>query len=1271
MRRRFLCGKIFILFYEETYQMNWKKLFSPSVLKEGEQLDDEKRVALYSKDKSLYTGNVTDLDDHTYTVQIIDNGNGMPPSLYCNCEDYENGTRCRHLSAFFCFIDRTINNTATKKNDILSVEEAFPVPEDGDSELPAYQKRYSVYSVPRALEGYVIHDNAYQKALDIVNRHEMKITEIHSGFINRNWLVRDEDDNKALFVTLEFTGGKPVHRGYPSVRTVKIVMSPNDLITFSCGVPGCKRYDPYGSSYTLSSYEKKKPLCDHLIAAFLVVHDYLIANPGIADSTDMVGQRLLNSFTNSGLVQSTQQIEQDVVIKPRLKIGTVSGGSFYGSRWVYQDRTELSVDFKVGKDRLYLVKSINDLISAYRSKDVYVLGKKSSVLFSKEDFTDTSKKMFDFLVSYIDEEAYRQTMVEGSKAMTSKELLLYGKRLDDFFELVDGKEVETFTKNYADEVRNQVKAVDQPLTVTLKAQAHKDKTGEFDGISLTGFLPAVMEGIRGAYYFSGGIFARISKENEMALKPFIDSADGGIIDFVIGRGNLATFYYHILPQIEKFVHLESKDTELIEEYLPPESTFSFFLDADAEDVFCDVKAVYGDFSYSLSDQNETVTVDNFYRDIDRENQIIDAVNGFFPDYDAKSGRFSCDKDPDTVYNIITEGVNSLMKLGEVNTSDQFNRLTVRRGWHLSVGVAVKSDLLSLNVLSSDIPMEELADVLSSYRAKRKYHRLKNGDFLSFEDNDSVAALEEMMEDLHLSVKEFTDGKMDVPAYRALYLNKMLEEHDEIATDRDKNFKSLVKNFKTCKDADYEVPPSLKNVLRNYQKEGFRWLLTLANYNFGGILADEMGLGKTLQMISALLYEKEQGTLERSLIVCPASLVYNWKSEFERFAPEMKVTPMDGPKSERKKRLAEADSDVLITSYDLLRRDIDLYDDYHFGYMVLDEAQYIKNPKAGVSKAVKIVKASHRFALTGTPIENRLSELWSIFDFLMPGFLYDYDTFRTSYESPIVNDNDEELTKRLSAMTTSFILRRKKETVLKDLPDKIEEVRYTIFEPAQKKIYDSQLIRMKNLIDQTSQEDFNKNRMKILADITRLRQICCDPELIVDNYKGSSAKRQLLLELIEEAMDSGHKMLVFSQFTSMLELIQKDLDEKGIPYYLITGSTPKKKRLELVNEFNANDVPVFLISLKAGGTGLNLVGADVVIHYDPWWNAAAENQATDRAHRIGQKSKVSVFKLIVKDTIEEKILKMQEEKKNLADEILNGEGTSFFNLSKEELLDLLQ
>ncbi|MGN0241873.1 MAG: DEAD/DEAH box helicase [Candidatus Weimeria sp.] len=1255
--------------------MDWRKLFTPVVLSTGHDLVRSDNVKMYSQDKNLYTGNVADTDGHTYTVQIIDNGRNIPPSLYCNCDDFYEGKRCAHLAAFFEYIERQKQESVEEKHTekYIPADKAFPVPEDQKEDIPAYQRGYHFFQVARALKNSYIPASAYKKAEKIIAEGSIRLTGVESGYLDALASYIYDSSDLALFVTCMYK--KPQkYRSRPQSETkISLVLQSDDLITYNCGVAGCSCYLPYPDyGYDLSNMtNRSKPLCEHLIAALILTNEYLCSHPNLADITDMAGERLLQSFSGSDYRPDQEQVRKDVVLAPRLKLTSGRVYNYGTGHMPYYERSELRVDFKVGTGKMYMVKVLNDLVDTYKNREVFALGKKNSILFSKEDFTDTSKKYYDFIRSYIDEEMFRQDFTDDIRTMTSKELLLYGRRLDDFFELIKGRSVEIKTDSLNDEVRSPVTAQDGELVIKLNAEAHKDESGEFDGIKLSGFVPTVIEGISSAYYFSGGIFARIPDENYKALKPFIDVTEDETFEMMIGRTKLSQFYYHVLPQIEKYVRLDTKDEQIIEEYLPPEAAFSFFLDADDEDVFCDVKAVYGDYSYSLSDQNEKTDAGNFYRDINLENQIIDAVNGFFPDFDPRSKRFSCDKDPDAVYNIITEGVNSLMKLGEVNTSDQFNRLTVRRGWNLSVGVSVKSDLLSLNVLSSDIPMEELSDVLTSYRSRRKYHRLKNGDFLSFEDNDSVAALEEMMEDLHLSVQEFTDGKMNVPAYRALYLNKMLEDHDEIATDRDKNFKSLVKNFKAVKDADYDVPVSLKNVLRNYQKEGFRWILTLAGYSFGGILADEMGLGKTLQMISALLYEKEQNDLEQSLIVCPASLVYNWQSEFSHFAPDLTVEAIDGPKKDRKEIITKSSADVLITSYDLLRRDIDIYEKKHFGYMILDEAQYIKNPKSGISKAVKIIKSSHRFALTGTPIENRLSELWSIFDFLMPGFLYDYETFKSDYESPIVNGGDEELTKRLSTMTSPFILRRKKESVLKDLPDKIEEVRYTVFEPAQKKIYDSQLIRMKNLIEQTSQDDFNKNRMKILADITRLRQICCDPSLIIEGYDGGSAKLDMLLELIEEAMDGGHKMLVFSQFTSMLELIEEKLTENGIPYYMITGATPKKKRLELVNDFNKNEVPVFLISLKAGGTGLNLIGADVVIHFDPWWNAAAENQATDRAHRIGQKSKVSVFKLIVKGTIEEKILKMQEEKQNLADEILNGEGTSFFNLSKEELLDLLQ
>ena len=434
----------------------------------------------------------------------------------------------------------------------------------------------------------------------------------------------------------------------------------------------------------------------------------------------------------------------------------------------------------------------------------------------------------------------------------------------------------------------------------------------------------------------------------------------------------------------------------------------------------------------------------------------------------------------------------------------------------------------------------------------------------------------------------------------------------------------------------------------------------------------MGLGKTLQVISVLLADKiENGNNGTSFVVAPASLVYNWQEEIKKFAPELSVVVVAGKQEERTLLIEEYDNyDVMITSYDLLKRDISSYEGKQFNYQIIDEAQYIKNHTTAAAKSVKVIKSRTKFALTGTPIENRLSELWSIFDYLMPGFLYDYETFRNEIEIPIVRYQDKDALKQLKRMVSPFILRRLKKEVLKDLPEKMEEIRYAKMDAKQQSVYDGQVVYMKNMLKTQTNESFNKNRMQMLAELMKTRQICCDPGLVLENYEGESAKRQACLELVKSAIEGEHKMLIFSQFTSMLELLEKDLNKENIAYYKITGETPKEERMRLVNEFNDDDTPVFLISLKAGGTGLNLTGADVVIHYDPWWNVAVMNQATDRAHRLGQKNVVSVYKLIVKGSIEEKILKLQEAKQDLADQILSGELGNISSLSRDEFIELL-
>ena len=470
-----------------------------------------------------------------------------------------------------------------------------------------------------------------------------------------------------------------------------------------------------------------------------------------------------------------------------------------------------------------------------------------------------------------------------------------------------------------------------------------------------------------------------------------------------------------------------------------------------------------------------------------------------------------------------------------------------------------------------------------------------------------------------------------------------------------------------------VAPWLEPILREYQKRGFLWIKTLKYNGFGGILADDMGLGKTLQVIAFLLseYLEEEGN-SPSLIVAPASLVFNWQSEIRKFAPDLPVQMVVGKAGDRKSIIEHAGSrDILVTSYDLLKRDIGLYENMTFSNQIIDEAQYIKNHNTQAARAVKMVNADFKLALTGTPMENRLSELWSIFDYLMPGFLYSYQRFREELELPIVQDNSENEIKRLQKMIRPFVLRRLKKDVLKDLPDKLEKNYYARMEGEQQKLYDAHVKRMRLMLDKQSEEEFKSSKIQILSELTRLRQLCCSPELVFDKYTGRSVKSDLCIDLIKNAVSGGHKILLFSQFTSMLSILEERLKAEKISFYTLTGSVNKEKRAQMVEDFNHDNTSVFCISLKAGGTGLNLTSADIVIHYDPWWNLAVQNQATDRAHRIGQEHVVMVYRLIIEGTIEDNIVKLQEKKKELAEQILGGEGMGSASFTREELKKLLK
>jgi len=466
--------------------------------------------------------------------------------------------------------------------------------------------------------------------------------------------------------------------------------------------------------------------------------------------------------------------------------------------------------------------------------------------------------------------------------------------------------------------------------------------------------------------------------------------------------------------------------------------------------------------------------------------------------------------------------------------------------------------------------------------------------------------------------------------------------------------------------------SVAGVLRDYQRHGVNWLTFIRKFRFGGILADEMGLGKTLQTLAMVCQAREEGVKLPCLVVCPTTLVWNWEAEVKKFLPGMKTLVIGG--NDRRSRLQKIpEVEIVITSYALLRRDVEYYAPYHFHYLILDEAQNIKNRHTLSAQVTKRLKADHRLALSGTPLENSIADLWSIFDFLMPSFLGTYERFREIYETPIVQGQDSQKLTELSRRIAPFVLRRLKQDVIKELPEKIEQTAFCELEPAQAKLYASMADQArKEALEAYRSNGLGKSRMLILTLLLRLRQICCHPQIAgvaLKHHIGVSAKTDLFKEMLQELLSSGHRVLVFSQFVEMLKILKEYLEHEKITYEYMDGKT--KDRQAKVEHFNTDkDVKVFLLSLKVGGLGLNLTSADTVILYEPWWNPAVEQQAIDRAHRMGQKNAVLAYHLIARGTIEERILELQERKKSMMNALVLSDETVFKSLGWEDIKFLL-
>ena len=744
-------------------------------------------------------------------------------------------------------------------------------------------------------------------------------------------------------------------------------------------------------------------------------------------------------------------------------------------------------------------------------------------------------------------------------------------------------------------------------------------------------------------------------------------------EILFKKTDIPKLFSLVVPSIKKNLEVKNVNTEELEKYIPQELYVKVYLDSNESNfITADIKFGYKDFEFNPLIENKNIKIP---RDVVKETKTLETFiqTGFM--LDQQNGRLVL-TDDEKIYNFLSEEIMYYMKNFEILATDAFKKKEIRHPKISNIGIKIENNLLKINLSEFNFSPSELAEIMEKYKLRKKYYKLTDGSFIDLEENETLDFLEKLNIDGSLNYEDLESGELDLPVYRTLYLDKLLKG-TSMNVYKSKEYKDLINDIQNVNDEYIKIPKGLNATLRRYQEIGYKWLKTLDMYGLGGILADDMGLGKTLQVISLLLdYNENSDEKRTSMVVCPSSLALNWFNEINKFAPTLKTTVIAGNAEERKRLIQKLqDYDIIITSYDLLKRDVDTYTEinYEYKFIIADEAQYIKNNNTQNFKAIKKIKAQTKFALTGTPIENSLAELWSIFDFSMPGYLYSYRKFKESFETPIIKEEDTYKMSKLKMLIEPFILRRIKEEVLTELPEKTVTVLNSEMEEEQQKLYMSYMSKAREEVEnELIASGFEKNQMKILALLMRLRQICCHPKLFIDNYDGGSGKLNQCMEIIKDAVQGNHKILLFSGYTSMFDIIEKELEKEDIKYFKLTGQTKVSERIELVDEFNENnDIKVFLISLKAGGTGLNLIGADMVIHYDPWWNISAENQATDRTYRIGQKRNVQVYKLITKNSIEEKIYELQQKKAKLVDNMLSTNETFISKLSKDEIMDLFK
>lgn len=1013
------------------------------------------------------------------------------------------------------------------------------------------------------------------------------------------------------------------------------------------------------TSCTCHLSSQQEGLCSHVLASMMDLNDYAAdqlptqvedlkqnkADQLFHNRNDEAVEAMLKNYWRVSQKATTSLAKTPVNFEYRLSIRGSESIHFY------------VMTMRVGLDYLYVVKDIEDLLYSLVKQETIEFGKGFTYDPSIHRIQRDDQLMLDllsYIVQLMQSTSPGRSQANGSELYIPpqmlKEILLQLKRVDAGYVFNDFLKEEDSKKGQASYIYQDIDQLPLSFHINESNDHFYAFSTDRQSIKQLKLFPktnvAYYEG--GYYFLSDHQYQAISY-----LKDSFHAVDYAAI--IMDAQQFSLFASNVLPQLRSSVHIEMED-HLSQALQTPELRSSLYIDYREPTLYVRPVFRYADQSiYPLEEENKASNSPStlVVRDLVEENRkielLVEALRGF--SYDQS---FAYADQLGTISDFLYQELKDLSQYFELMMTQPAQQLVYQptEPSRLQIDVNKSTGLLDIHFQLEDIAEEDLGPLLAALQQSRKYYRLSDGKILNLQD-PVLQEMNEAVQSLDLSIQDVKQHSQ-APLYKGLSLDQT--DHIQLG----QNLEDMASQLVQPKQLDETPPQGLKAELRPFQQTGYSWLKRLDDYGFGGVLADDMGLGKTVQTI-AYLWSKIKDQAGPCLVICPASVLYNWEYEFNKFAPQLKVQLIAGSKEDRQAILSDGGepADVYISSYPLVLRDQDLYQSWHFTTMVLDEAQYVKNNRAKTTQAVRAIHRQQAIALSGTPIENNLSDLYSLFSIVMPGLFQSKQHFKSLDQ------------RQIAAKIRPFVLRRLKSEVLFDLPEKMESIELVDLSPDQKKLYQTQVSVLKDDIQRyVAQDEWNKQQINVLSSLTRLRQICNHPALFIDDYKGDVAKLERLKEVLEEARENGKRIVLFSQFTRMLAHIRQLVESMDMDYHYLDGSTPAKDRLDLAHRFNMGDKDLFLISLKAGGTGLNLTGGDTVILFDSWWNPAVEDQAADRVHRLGQKNVVQIIRMIAKGTIEEKIYDLQAEKRQLLEDVIDSGGPRLADLTAEDLMALI-